>query len=57
MTEVRTRLPVGTRVGRGEPVGRALGAPTVELSLHGKPQDAALIAGSSAALSNGTRNR
>jgi septal ring factor EnvC (AmiA/AmiB activator) len=57
MTEIRSALPPGTRVGRGEPVGRALGPPTVELSLHGKPQDAALIAGSSASLSNGARNR
>lgn len=53
MTEVRTRLPVGSRVRAGDPLGAALGPVTVELTLEGRPQPAALIAGSSAALSNG----
>ena len=56
MTEVRTDLTPGTRVASGERIGRTLGAPTVELTRNGKPQDAALIAGSSATLSNGGHN-
>jgi septal ring factor EnvC (AmiA/AmiB activator) len=38
---------------RSEPLGHALGNVTVELSRDGRPQPAALIAGSSALLSNG----
>lgn len=57
MTEVRTTFASGSRVARGEPIGRTLGPPTVELTRNGKPQEAALIASSSAALSNGARNR
>jgi murein hydrolase activator len=56
MTEVRTDLAPGTRVALGEPIGRTLGPPTVELTRNGKPMDAALIAGSSATLSNGAHN-
>ena len=51
---VRTSLAPQTSLGRGEPLGRVLGsAVTVELSRDGRPQPAALIAGSSALLSNG----
>ncbi len=51
LTEVRTGLSVGTRLERGAPLGRALGPVSAELTLGGKPQPAALIAGSSALLS------
>lgn len=44
---VRTSLPKGARVGRGQPLGRALGPVTVELSTNGRPMSAALIARSS----------
>lgn len=53
LTEVRTTLAVGTRLGAGAPLGRTLGAITVELSRDGRPQPAALIAGSSPLLSKG----
>jgi septal ring factor EnvC (AmiA/AmiB activator) len=53
LTEVRTALVVGARVKRGDPLGRALGPVTAELTRDGQPQPAALIAGSSALLSNG----
>jgi septal ring factor EnvC (AmiA/AmiB activator) len=53
MTEVRTTLPRGTRLSAGEPLGRTLGNVTVELSRSGRPQPAALIAGSSPLLSKG----
>lgn len=43
----------GQRVAPGEPVGRALGPISVELYRNGKPYSAALIAGSSPALSKG----
>ena len=56
MTEVRTDLAAGARVARGERIGRTLGAPTVELTRNGNPMDAALIAGSTATLSNGGHN-
>jgi septal ring factor EnvC (AmiA/AmiB activator) len=56
MTEVRTALPTGARVQRGTAIGRALGPATVELSRDGRPQPAALIAGSSASLSKGRHN-
>ena len=56
LTEVRTSLVPGAPIKRGEPIGHTLGAVTVELSLDGKPQDAALIAGSSASLSNERHN-
>ncbi|WP_114228636.1 MULTISPECIES: murein hydrolase activator EnvC family protein [Sphingomonas] len=53
LTEVRTTLTPGTRLAPGEPLGRALGNVTVELSRNGQPQPAALIAGSSPLLSKG----
>jgi septal ring factor EnvC (AmiA/AmiB activator) len=53
LTEVHTDLGVGARVKGGAPLGRALGSVTAELTRDGKPQPAALIAGSSALLSNG----
>lgn len=53
LTAVGTDLTVGARVRRGAPLGRALGPVTAELTRDGKPQPAALIAGSSALLSNG----
>ena len=53
LTEVRTTLPRGTRLAAGDPLGRALGPVTVELSKDGRPQPAALIAGSSPLLSKG----
>jgi murein hydrolase activator len=55
LTEVRTTLPVGSRVSKGAPLGRALGPVTVELTKEGEPRPAALIAGSSALLSNGRK--
>lgn len=53
LAEVRTTLPVGSKVTKGEPIGRALGDVTVELSRNGTPQPAALIARSSPLLSKG----
>ena len=52
MSNVSTPLAVGARVRRGEPLGRALGPISVELSHRGRPVSAALIAGSSQMLSN-----
>ena len=52
-----TPLKRGARVARGELLGTALGPITVELRERGRPRSAALIAGSSAALSNGTQPR
>ncbi|MCW3796387.1 peptidoglycan DD-metalloendopeptidase family protein [Sphingomonas sp. BN140010] len=53
LTGVRTDLAVGSELGRGEALGQATGtAVAVELSRDGRPQPAALIAGSSALLSN-----
>ena len=53
LSNVRTPLPVGAKVQRGDPLGRALGEISVELSHRGRPVSAALIAGSSQMLSNG----
>ena len=47
MTGIRTRLAKGDRIRQGEPLGRALGPVSVELSTNGTPISAALIAGSS----------
>jgi len=44
MTGVRSDLNKGARVKGGEPLGRALGSVTVELSTNGAPVSAALIA-------------
>ena len=52
LSNVTTPLAVGTRARRGEPLGRALGDISVELSHRGRPVSAALIAGSSQMLSN-----
>jgi septal ring factor EnvC (AmiA/AmiB activator) len=52
MTGVRAERRKGERVGIGEPLGRALGSLTVELSTNGTPVSAALIAGSSQMVSN-----
>ena len=55
MSNVATPLTVGARVRRGEPLGRALGNISVELSHRGRPVSAALIAGSSQMLSNSAK--
>ena len=47
MTGVRADKRKGEQVRIGEPLGRALGSMTVELSTNGTPVSAALIAGSS----------
>jgi murein DD-endopeptidase MepM/ murein hydrolase activator NlpD len=47
----------GTRVRRGELLGRALGPVGVELRRNGQPVSPALIAASSVPLSNGGDNR
>ncbi len=51
MTGVRSDLTKGSRVKLGQPLGRAIGLVTVELSTNGAPVSAALIAGSSHLLS------
>lgn len=48
---VASSLRPGTRVGAGEPLGRALGPVTVELSGNGRHLSPALVAGSSGVLS------
>ena len=57
MTDVRPTLAVGTRVEGGAPVGRVLGPVNVELTHHGAPQPAALIARSSSLLSKAGKAR
>lgn len=52
LTGVAASVPAGARVGRGEPLGRAIGEVGIELSRGGRPVSAALIAGSSSLLSN-----
>jgi septal ring factor EnvC (AmiA/AmiB activator) len=52
LTGVRTRLAVGSEVAAGAPLGRALGEVGVELSHGGRAVSPALMAGSSAMLSN-----
>ncbi len=52
LSNVTTPLAVGTRARRGDPLGRALGDISIELSHRGRPVSAALIAGSSQMLSN-----
>ena len=51
---VAANLQPGTRVAAGQPLGRALGPIEVDLSRNGTRVSPALIAGSSAALSNGS---
>ena len=48
---VRPTATKGARVARGALLGRALGPVTLELSIEGRPQSAALIAGPSQSLS------
>ncbi len=55
LSNVATPLAVGAQVRRGDPLGRALGDISVELSHRGRPVSAALIAGSSQMLSNGAK--
>ena len=54
---VASDKPKGTRVRRGEFLGRALGPIEVELRRNGRPVSPALIAASSVPLSNGGDNR
>ena len=54
---VASDRPRGTRVKRGEPLGRALGPVGVELRRGGVPVSPALIAASSVPLSNGGSSR
>ena len=55
IVNVSSSLPPGTRVAAGDPLGRALGPLGVELSHNGQHASPALIAGSSATLSNGAK--
>ena len=55
ISNASTPLAVGTRVRRGEPLGRALDDISVELSHRGRPVSAALIAGSSQVLSKAAK--
>ena len=57
LLNVSTRLPKGSQVRRGDPLGTALGDVTVELRHAGRPVSAALIAGSSPPLSNAPQTR
>ena len=52
LVNVASSLKVGDRVAMGDPIGRALGPISVELSQNGHRVSAALIAGSSESLSN-----
>ena len=52
LTGVRSERRRGDKVRAGDPLGRALGPISVELSTNGRPVSAALIAGSSPLLSN-----
>ena len=52
LINVASTLPNGTRVSGGERLGTALGPIEVQLLQNGRPLSAALIAGSSAVLSN-----
>jgi len=54
---VASNRPRGTRVKRGEPLGRALGTIGVELRHDGQPVSPAFIAASSPALSNSGNSR
>lgn len=54
LVNVGTERRVGDRIMRGERLGRALGPLEVELSRSGRHLSPALIAGSSASLSNGS---
>jgi hypothetical protein len=54
---VASEKPRGSKVRRGEFIGRALGPLGVELRQNGVPQSPALIAASSVPLSNGGNSR
>jgi septal ring factor EnvC (AmiA/AmiB activator) len=54
---VSSEKPRGSKVRRGEFIGRALGPLGVELRQNGIPQSPALIAASSVPLSNGGNSR
>jgi septal ring factor EnvC (AmiA/AmiB activator) len=54
---VASEKPRGSKVRRGEFIGRTLGPLGVELRQNGLPQSPALIAASSVPLSNGDNNR
>ncbi|HEU4958235.1 MAG TPA: peptidoglycan DD-metalloendopeptidase family protein [Sphingomicrobium sp.] len=54
---VSSEKPKGSKVRRGEFIGRSLGPLGVELRHHGAPQSPALIAASSVPLSNGGKSR
>ena len=54
---VASNRPRGTKVRRGEPLGRSLGTVGVELRRKGRPVSPALIAASSVLLSNGGKSR
>jgi len=56
LVNVATTLRAGDRVKIGQPLGRALGRVEVQLSRNGRRVSPALIAGSSAALSNGSKS-
>ena len=56
LVNVATTLRAGDRVKIGQPLGRALGRVEVQLSQNGRRVSPALIAGSSAALSNGSKS-
>lgn len=55
IVNVSSTLQPGQKVLLGDPIGRALGPLTVELSQNGRRISPALIAGSSQTLSNGTK--
>ena len=55
LVNLASPLSPGTRVRAGDPLGRALGPVGVELSRNGQHWSPALIAGSSAPLSNGRK--
>ncbi len=57
LIDVVPGIRAGTRVSAGAPIGRALGDVGLELRESGQPRSAAIIAGSSAMLSNRNRTR
>ena len=57
LIDVAPTVQRGERVSAGAPLGRALGDVQLELRQAGEPRSAALIARSSALLSNGAKNR
>jgi len=57
LIDVAPTVRRGERVSAGAPLGRALGDVQLELRQAGEPRSAALIARSSALLSNGAKSR